>query len=619
MQTFSKSIFVLFLAGGIAACEAPRAAREDLTTNPPPAPDAPDAIERPVDLNAYIHSMTLEEKVGQCFIVSGNAHFMNDAHADVVRLRKLITEYHVGGIIWYRSKVYETAILNAQFQSLAKTPLIISADLEAGMGMRFDDTPWAPWPMAIAATGDPKFAEQLGYLTAIEARALGITQIYAPVADVNVNPKNPVINTRSFGEDPREVSKYVNAFIAGCHRGGVLATVKHFPGHGDTDVDSHRSLPVLNVNRKRLDEIELLPFREAFAAGCRSVMIAHLAVPVLDKTPAPILTKSEKVYGGDEERELRGTLPATVSHEMVKHLLRGEMGFDGIVVTDAMDMGGLADHYTAEEGAIAALIAGCDHILKSGKPEQAIEAVINAVKSGRIAKQVIDDAVMRILKEKQRLQLFEGDSRFPSLMEVGAEVASPAHDKIIQQIAERSITCIKNDGTLPLRKKSKIAHIAVTDEAGAPAFVYSTMQFGTPLKPFCSDWLEFRVNPFTKESECKGFAEIAMNVDAIVISLNVKARTGAGTIATPKNAIALAEHFVKLKKPVVAVSLGSPYLIQDMPFLQNYLIAYGSADASQRAAARAIFGDIRVNGKIPVSIPGIAKRGDGVTIEKPIQ
>ena len=281
------------------------------------------AMEAPADLDALIASMGLEEKVGQLFVTAGNANFLNEGSPEFQRLRHDVVDRHVGGIIWFRSKVYETAVLSARLQSFAKIPLLFTADLEAGMGMRFDDTPWAPWAMGVAATGDPALAEKLGFATAVEARALGVAQIYAPVADVNVNADNPVINTRSFGEDPKDVARFVTAFVKGCERGGVLATVKHFPGHGDTATDSHRSLPLITADRKRLDAVELLPFREAFRQGCRSVMIAHIAVPALDPTPAPARKEREtKVYGGDEETQTQGTLPATVSPAIVHDLLR---------------------------------------------------------------------------------------------------------------------------------------------------------------------------------------------------------------------------------------------------------------------------------------------------------
>lgn len=604
MIQLKKAFFCSFMI--LAACAPAR------TDSAKTADAAPRSIS--VDVERMISQMSVEEKVGQCFVIAGNANFRDEANPEFERLARGIVKYHAGGVIWYRSKVYETALLASKLQKLAKIPLIFSADLEAGMGMRFDNMAWAPWPMAIAATGEPKLAQELGYLTAVEARALGISQIYAPVADVNINPANPVINTRSYGEDPEDVSRFVNAFVKGCEQGGVLATVKHFPGHGDTAVDSHRSLPVLNVDRERLQKIELLPFREAFAAGCASVMIAHLAVPALDDTPAPLVKSTKKVYGGEEEREARGTLPATVSKKIVSDLLRKEMGFHGLVVTDAMDMGGLADHFDAKEGAIRAIEAGCDQILKSGDPQGAMEAVAEAVKSGRIPTATLDAAVRRILTEKAKLGLF--DSKFKSVPPDDATntVASFERLDILKNIAERSITLLRDDANLlPLKRGSKILHLAVTDETGVPAFAYSKLAFTIPLRGESgTEVVEYTINPKTSPEELQQILDAAKNINIVVMSLNVKARTGAGTIQAPASSVEIVKSLQKLQKPVVAVSLGSPYVARDFPHVPTFLLAYGSADVSQYAAAAALFGKFKITGRLPVTIPGVAKRGDGV-------
>jgi len=234
-----------------------------------------------------VEEMTLDEKIGQMIVPGAHGVFMNATSPAWQRLERRVRQEQVGGLIWFVSNVYETAELNRRLQAAAKIPLLISADLEAGVGMRFQDTTYWPTAMAVAATGDPSLAEREGRAVAIEARAIGINQIFAPVADVNVDPDNPVINARSFGEDPQTVARFVTAFIRGVQSEGVLATAKHFPGHGDTHVDSHRSLPVLNVTRERLEAIELVPFRAAVAAGVDSVMVGHLSVPSLDPTPAP--------------------------------------------------------------------------------------------------------------------------------------------------------------------------------------------------------------------------------------------------------------------------------------------------------------------------------------------
>ncbi|HEX9160769.1 MAG TPA: glycoside hydrolase family 3 N-terminal domain-containing protein, partial [Thermoanaerobaculia bacterium] len=290
--------------------------------------------------------MTFDEKVGQLFVYGAHGVFTNEHSAMYRELVRQVRENHVGGIIWFLSDVYETAWLTERLQREAKIPLLVSADLEAGIGMRFNDTTFWPSAMAVGATGDPKYAEELGRVTAREGRAIGINHILAPVADVNVDPDNPVINTRSFGEDPHEVARYVAAFVRGVQSEHVLATAKHFPGHGDTHVDSHRSLPVLDVTRQRLEEVELVPFRAAIDAGVAAVMIGHLSVPALDPTPVAVrdhaAAAAENPYGStDQEIERDGSEPATVSHAIVTDLLRKEMHFDGLIVSDAFDMGGL--------------------------------------------------------------------------------------------------------------------------------------------------------------------------------------------------------------------------------------------------------------------------------------
>ena len=262
--------------------------------------------------------------------------------------------------------------------------------------MRFTDAEWWPPAMAIAATGDPAFAEEQGRATAHEALRIGVNHIFAPVADVNVDPRNPVINTRSFGEDPHDVARYVAAFVRGVQSEGCLATAKHFPGHGDTQIDSHRALPVLDVDRERLERVELVPFRAAIAAGVASVMIGHLAVPALDDTPVPVRREFENVYGTFRDEVTRfGTMPATLSKRVID-VLRNDLGFDGLIVSDAMDMGGLAAHFDPGEAAVRAIEAGIDQVLFSPDPDAAIAAVRERVSEARI-----DEAVRRVLRAKR--------------------------------------------------------------------------------------------------------------------------------------------------------------------------------------------------------------------------
>ncbi|HKF41973.1 MAG TPA: glycoside hydrolase family 3 N-terminal domain-containing protein, partial [Thermoanaerobaculia bacterium] len=351
-------------------------------------------------------SMSLDEKVGQLFVCVSPGTFMNERSPKYLELLRQVRENHVGGIHWATwTNVFEGAFLTRRLQEAARVPLLVSADLEAGVGMRFSDTTYWPWPMAVAAAGDPELARRQGEILGEEARAIGLNQVYAPVADVNVNPDNPVINVRSFGEDPEEVARYVSAFVRGVESRGVIATVKHFPGHGDTRIDSHRSLPVLEVSRERLEKIELVPFRAAIAAGVGAVMTAHLSVPSLDAEPAPVRPGglADNPYTLDPAEATRNaTLPASLSPKITEGLLRGELGFRGIVVTDALDMGGIVDHFDHGEAAVRAILAGADEVLKSTDTDAAIASVKQAVQSGRISRDRVDLSVRRILDAKAR-------------------------------------------------------------------------------------------------------------------------------------------------------------------------------------------------------------------------
>ena len=323
--------------------------------------------------------------------------------------------------------------------------------------MRFEDTTYGPWAMAVAATGDPSLAERRGRATAEEARAIGIAQVFAPVADVNVNPDNPVINVRSFGEDPADVARYVVATVHGLQSGQVLATLKHFPGHGDADADSHRSLVTVRADKARLESVELVPFRAGIQAGAESVMIAHVSVPALDATPAPVLANPVKPVDviGESSRSRSGTEPATVSAPIVTGVLRKEIGFKGLVVTDAMRMGAMTSHYEPGEAAIRAILAGADQILLSSDTDAAIKAVLAAVKSGRITEKRIDESVKRILDVKKRLNLY--DKGIPFVGKIAQVVGTPAHEDLEAEIARRSMTLVRGEGRSPAAPEGREA------------------------------------------------------------------------------------------------------------------------------------------------------------------
>ena len=334
-----------------------------------------------------LRQMSLDEKIGQLISVGINATFLNQDSDAYRALRHQVVDNHVGGIILFRGPVYESVVLVNRMQQLAKYPLLISSDLEAGSGMRFDDTVNFPWNMAVAATGNPDYARRQGEMTAREARALGIQQIYAPVVDVNNNAANPVINVRSYGEDPADVARYAAAFTEGAQRGGVIATAKHFPGHGDTAVDSHRGLPEINVDRARLNSVELVPFRASVEAGVGAVMVGHIGLPQIDPTVVKPLPKNIKGKPTDTteagEIEAQGTMPATLS-PVVGGILRNDLHFNGMIVTDALSMSGLTIYFTQEEAAVRALEAGADLLLKPADADASVRGVRAAVQSGRL-------------------------------------------------------------------------------------------------------------------------------------------------------------------------------------------------------------------------------------------
>jgi beta-N-acetylhexosaminidase len=559
-----------------------------------------------------VDELTLDDKVGQMFVTVARGVYMSESSPSWRELERQVRDLRVGGVIWRPSDVYETAFLASRLQSISRIPLLFSADVEAGIGMRFSDTTFWPPAMALAATGDVSLAERQGRVSAREARALGISQIYAPVADVNVNPDNPVINVRSFSEDPAEVARFVEAFIRGCQSEGVMATAKHFPGHGDTRVDSHLALPVLPVDRERLEAVELAPFRAAVRAGVASIMIGHLAVPSIDPTAAPI---RDAAALGRENRPYveRGTptegaaLPATVSPLLVDGLLRRDLGFDGLVVTDAFDMEGLAAHFDDGEGAVRAIEAGVDQILMPVDAAAAIAGVKAAVRSGRLPESRIDESVRRILATK---------ARFPaaaaSQEEIFRTVDREESRLLAEEIARRSLTLLRDrERSLPLRSGARTVVLTVNDVSdGAspvPAFEEAVERLAAARSHV------FRLDPRSDDQEAAAFLEEAGDAEVVIIALALRARTAAGQIELPVAAKKAIEGVLAAgRSRVVAVSFGSPYILRDLPGLPAYLCAWGAQPVLQSAAARALYGEAPVGGRAPVTIPGLHARGEGL-------
>jgi SSS family transporter len=522
--------------------------------------------------------LTLDEKIGQMITVNTNLVFMNRESDEYRQLRHQIVDNKVGGLILSRSQVWAAALLTNRLQEAAKVPLLVSADLEMGPGMRLDDTTWWPPNMAVAATGDVKYARLQGSYTAREARAAGINWLYAPVADVNNNPDNPVINVRSYGEDAQTVALFASAFIEGAQAAGALATAKHFPGHGDTSVDSHVGLPVVNVTRQRLEELELVPFRSAIATGVGSIMTAHIALPQIDPEAAP----------------------ATLSHKVLTGLLRDELNFKGLVVTDALEMAGITARYDPGTSAVLAVKAGADMILKTPDIDAASRAIKEAVERGEISKSRIDASVDRILRAKAAVGLNE--HRTVDLNNVDRVVSDPQFNAVAQEIADRSMTLVRDERkSIPLRTKRLLNVIFTDDEnrGSMEPFVEELRRGGAEVETVM---LDARSTDQDLEQVLKRLAEPA---GAVVYSVAVRT-------TLPPIAARLAEEIDKVKAPAIVISFGSPYVLSAMPNAPAYLIAYSATPVSQRAAARALLGTIDIGGKLPVTLPGLYPRGHGI-------
>lgn len=563
--------------------------------------------------------MSLEEKTGQLISIGVNATFLNQDSDGYRALKHQVEDNHVGGIILFRGPVYESVVLMNRMQQVARYPLLISADLEAGAGMRFDDTVNFPWNMAVAATGNPDYARRQGEITAREARALGVQQIYAPVVDVNNNAANPVINVRSYGEDPQEVARFAAAFIEGAQSGGVIATAKHFPGHGDTATDSHRGLPEIDVDRGRLNAVELVPFRAAINSGVGAVMVGHIGLPRIDPTSIKPLPKTAKMkpLDTDESGEIvaeNATLPATLS-PVVGGILKNDLKFDGLVVTDALSMSGLTIYFTQEEAAVRALEAGADMLLKPADPDAAFRGVREAERSGRLTQKRIEESARKILAAKYDLGLVR--QRITPLDQIDLSVASPDVAALAGEIGEHAITLVRNDDRLVpfgnLKPDARIFNLAITNGDDrlwiANSFLGIMGLSGRKVETVVLD-------DRSSAAEVAKTLERAEGADIVIASLYGRVRTGqARSVGLPEPGAQALSALIANKAPVIGISFGNPYLLQSFPNLRTYLVAYGDMPSLQQAAARAVLGEADVTGKLPISLPGLYPRGTGLQLK----
>ena len=568
--------------------------------------------------NQQLGKMSLDEKIGQLISVGINATFLNQDSEAFKALRHQVVDNHVGGIILFRGPVYESVMLINRMQALAKYPLLISADLEAGAGMRFDDTVNFPWNMGIAATGNPDYARRAGELTAQEARALGIRQIYAPVADVNNNAANPVINVRSYGEDPVQVGRFVAAFVEGAQHGGVMATAKHFPGHGDTATDSHRGLPEIDVTRARLDAVEFVPFRAAVDAGVGSVMTGHIGLPLIDSTaitPLPRDVKQKPLETEDSAEIIveKGTMPTTLSPVM-NGILRRELHFDGLIVTDAMSMSGLTLYFTQEEASVRALEAGADMLLKPADPDAAFRGVRDAAKKGRLSEQRIEESARKVLAAKYDLGLSQ--QRLTPLDEIDRLVAGKQAMQLADDIAGDAITLVRNDANLfPLKltPATRIFNLAITN-GDDRALVAQT--FMAAMARGAQKMETIVLDDRSSEAEVQKALDGAGHASLVIVSMYGRVRTGqARSVALPEPGTKALNELLNRHSPLVGISFGNPYVLLSFPKLQTYVVSYGDMPSLQEATARALLGQSDIKGRLPISLPGLYPRGTGIQLK----
>jgi beta-N-acetylhexosaminidase len=514
------------------------------------------------------------------------------------RLTDYIQKEKVGGFtISVGSPTEVAAKLNA-LQSMSQVPLLFGADLEAGAGFRARGGYFVPnaidlggaivFPpeMAVGATRDTALAYAQGKLTAIEGRALGIHIAYAPVLDVNNNPDNPVINTRSYGEDPELDARLGVAFIHGVQDNGMIATGKHFPGHGDTGVNSHLALPVVTVSRARLDTVELVPFRAAVNGGVGAIMSFHGAMPALDSS----------------------NVPGTLSPKVLTALLRGELGFKGIIISDAMDMRGVLDQYGSDEATKRAISAGIDVLIQPLDVSQTIDAVVAGVREGRYTEARLDSSVRRVLETKRRLGLAQ--RKLVDLNVLRFLVGDSSNLLIARTVAERSITLVRDSlRQVPIAPgTAKVLSITLARRAdlGAGNAFNAELRAGLP---------NLRTEFMATEDAPLNFPRLiaaADSADVTIVGSYVGQTWDAVTASAPQAFASFVQTLVQRRRKPIVIAFGNPYLLQQLPSIGAYLVAWGGFPVSQTAAARALLGSSAISGHLPISIPPYAGRGTGI-------
>jgi beta-N-acetylhexosaminidase len=563
-------------------------------------------------------SLTLDEKIGQLIIPSFDSAYLSTDSDAFDALARLAREYHVGGFHVFGASIpapsvllnsgYGTVILGQplsaaflinRLQALSSVPLLNTADFETGVGFRLTGATSFPRQMgmgAIAGSEAERLVREEARITAIEARAIGVQVNFAPIADVNNNSRNPVINTRSYGEDPARVSALVAAYLAGARDARMIATIKHFPGHGDTDVDSHLGLPVITFDRARLQSVELVPFRRGIDAGAPAVMAAHIELPALDATPAT---------------------PATFSRPILEDLLRHDLGFAGLVYTDSMSMDAVTKMVTPDEGAVRAFLAGADQILHSPDPIAAFTGIKAAVASGRIPASRIDASVERVLRAKASVGLHV--TRSIDLDAVPANVGGRAHEAIAAEAFARSITLVKDDRRsvpLTVARDAPVLYLSVVDYPAGWQIAAPSRTFIPELKKRWPQVTAIEVSDHTSMSDLDVVRAVTPRYAAVVASVFVRATSGSGRLDLAPELLRLLKDLARItersKMPFITTFFGNPYTASFVPELPATLLTYDFYDQAERAAVRAIAGEAAIGGRLPITLSPQFKAGWGL-------
>ena len=524
----------------------------------------------------------LEEKVGQLIVATTPTGFTNITLPPYAEMRNDIRRHHLGGMHAFRGAALTAAFLFRRLQSESQIPLLLTADLEGGAGLIFSGATRFPRAMAMGATYDPDLVFRAALQVAREARLIGVNLSFSPVADVNNNPDNPIINTRSFGEDPQQVALMTSAFVRGLQEGGVLATAKHFPGHGDTATDSHLELAVITADRERLEAVELTPFRAAISSGVAAIMTAHLAVPALDP---------------DANR------PATLSPPILTGLLRQDLGFSGLIVTDAMNMYAVSKNYPEGESAVLALEAGADVILYPVSIAKTHAAILQAVRSGRVAEQRLDRSVRRILEAKARLGLNRANDL--PFEELDRDVGSAEAQRLAQELMEKAITLVRNQKNyLPLRQRRGASCLVISVFDRFSKADSRGSQLARALKERGQEVVSAQVDSDTSAREIELMIALARKVDFVILPVFVRLAAFQGSLELGERQAEILSRISSGRTPHAVFAFGSPYLLTSVPTLSTYVAAYDDLPAAEIVAARLLLGEIPFQGKLPISLPG---------------